>query len=145
MAHQITNEDRDEYEWLEIECIFGIRYAEKRCRKIRTGGIPWLSEFSSSKYCIEVWTLVCSMRQWYYVTARKSLRKKLIRHGSGQYQCYLLYLIWTFKCNIRIINVYLNESRVNRQKYQQEFAEARVKERNTGIAIEINNIVWIEK
>ena len=48
----------EEYVRLDKIRIMGMNYAEKRCRQLRMGGIPWTPELSKIRVRIEVWQLI---------------------------------------------------------------------------------------
>ena len=65
-----------EFERLDKIRIQGMKYAEKRCRKLRMGGVPWTPELTRIRTRIEVWQLVLRRLQGCLVSARTIIRKK---------------------------------------------------------------------
>ena len=57
--------------------IAGMQYAERRCRKLKMGGIPWTSELTYIRLSIEVWMLVIKRLKGCMVSSRTILRKKV--------------------------------------------------------------------
>ena len=53
-----------------------MQYAEKHCRKLKMGGIPWTLELTRIRMSIEVWKLVLKRINGCEVHARTILRKK---------------------------------------------------------------------
>ena len=51
-------------------------YAEKKCRKLKMGGIPWTPELARLRSSIEVWQLVRQRIRHCKVSAKTILRKK---------------------------------------------------------------------
>ena len=54
----LTLQAAHEYEKLDKIRIEGMKYAEKRCRRLKMGGIPWTPELTDIRVGIEVWMLV---------------------------------------------------------------------------------------
>ena len=58
MVQPLSDTDATAYERLDKCRIQGMIYAEKRCRKLRMGGIPWTPELTRIRLTIVVWMLV---------------------------------------------------------------------------------------
>ena len=54
----------------------GMHYAERRCRKLKMGGVPWSPKIKLARDRILFWTLVDKRRRRCHVSARRILRLK---------------------------------------------------------------------
>ena len=141
----ITKEDALEYERLDKIRIAGMQYAEKRCRKLKMGGVPWTPELSYIRLGIEVWMLVLKRLRGCLVSSRTIIRKKSRAHMEeintnvpaefAQLEIDKLFVKY---------KEYLKESLELRQTFQHELAQARAKEGKTKIATEIDRQERIE-
>ena len=57
-AQQMTTESQKEYEELDILREKGMHLTEKKCRKLRMGGVPWSPALKKAKDTILFWTLL---------------------------------------------------------------------------------------
>ena len=66
---------------IRVECM---KHAEKKCRKFKTGKIPWSPEVTEKLRIIELWTLVAKRLRGCKVNARTILRKKIAAQYDGE-------------------------------------------------------------
>ena len=62
----------------------GMHYAERRCRKLKMGGVPWSPEIKKARDRILFWSLVDKRRRGCHVGARRILRLKKRLKVTGE-------------------------------------------------------------
>ena len=73
---RITPELKHQYDSLDKIREEGMKFAEKRCRKLRMGGVEWSPSIQKARNTILFWTLVRKRRKGCKVSVRKILRMK---------------------------------------------------------------------
>ena len=118
-----------EYERLDKIRIGGMQYAEKHCRKLTMGGVPWTPELTRIKLTIEVWQLVIRRLKGCLVSARTILRKKN-RAGMKKADTNVSLNIAQneLRAAFKEYKEYLNQSGEKRQKFIHELAQVRAKQ-----------------
>ena len=79
--YPLSPQNQAEYERIDGLRIQGIAYAEKKCRKLKMGGIPWTPELARLRSSIEVWQLVRRRIRHCKVGAKKYF----VRKGKQQW------------------------------------------------------------
>ena len=146
ITQPINAEDALEYEKLDAIRIRGMQFAEKRCRKLQMGGVPWTPELSLIRWRIEVWKLVIQRLRGCSVSARTILRKKVkakmievnTNVSKDKAMEYIDSLYKAYK-------EYLKNSTIKRQDFQHELAQARAKEGRNTVAKEIARMQQTER
>jgi len=127
----ISRKDAAEYERLDKIRIAGMQYAEKRCRKVKMGGVPWTPALSYIRLGIEVWMLVMKRLRGCSVSSRTIIRKK---HRANMEETNTNVPAEFAQLAIDKLFAqykdYLKESLTLRQNFQRELAQARAKEGN---------------
>ena len=135
-----------QYEKLDAIRIQGMVYAERYCRKLKMGGIPWTPELTRIRIGIEVWQLVINRLQGGAVSARTILRKKkkasMERVNTNVTIAFAGEQITDL---FREYKLYLTQKGQKRQDFQHSLAIARSKEGNTTVTTEIKRMQRIEK
>ena len=75
-AHITVREIQKEYEAIDKLREKGMHYAERRCRKLKMGGVPWSPKIKKARDTILFWTLVIKYRKKCHVSVRRILRLK---------------------------------------------------------------------
>ena len=121
-------------------------YAEKRCRKLKMGGIPWTPELTKIRVSIEVWKLVVDRLNGAQIGARTILRKKK-KAGMHRIETVVLKAYATDQINKLFgeYRAYLSQKDEKRQTFQHELAVARAKEGNVKVAKEIERMKCTER
>ena len=73
----LSSQDAIAYEKLDRIRIDGMKYAEKRCRRLKMGGVPWSPELTYIRVGIEVWMLVIRWNRGCKVSTRTIIRKRV--------------------------------------------------------------------
>ena len=146
VTRPINDEDASSFERLDAIRIRGMMYAEKRCRKIKMGGVPWTPELTKIRLGIEVWSLVISRLKGCSVGARTILRKKkkagLEDVDTNVNQEYALAQINDL---FQLYKEYLTIKVEKRQHFQHQLATARAKEGNLKVSKEIERMQGTEQ
>ena len=142
----LSDEEAANYERLDAIRIRGMVYAERHCRKLKMGGIPWTPELSKIRHGIEVWKLVLSRLRGGLVSARTILRKKKkaimeMVNTNVNKEFALLQINELFK----VYKEYLSQKVEKRQDFQNELAIARAKEGNTKVSVAIERMQCTER
>ena len=77
VEYPITTDTARKYEEIDrirVECM---KHSEKKCRKFKTGKIPWSPEVTMKLRIIELWTLVAKRLRGCKVNSRTIIRKKI--------------------------------------------------------------------
>ena len=146
ITRPINDDDASTFERLDAIRIRGMMYAEKRCRKIKMGGVPWTPELTQIRLGIEVWSLVISRLKGCSVGARTILRKKkkagLEDVDTNVNQEYALAQINDL---FKLYKEYLSTKVEKRQHFQHQLATARAKEGNLKVSKEIERMQCTEQ
>ena len=134
----LTSQDAHEYEILDKIRIEGMKYAEKRYRRLKMGGVPWTPELTDIRVGIEVWMLVLRRNRGCKVSARTIMRKKSKAHMDNvntnvpdeytQIEIDKLFLQY---------KEYISDATSLRQSFQHALASARALEGNTKAATKL--------
>ena len=134
----LTPQAAHEYEKLDKIRIEGMKYAEKRCRRLKMGGIPWTPELTDIRVGIEVWMLVLRRNRGCKVSAKTIVRKKSKAHMNdvntnvpdeyAQLQIDKLFIQY---------KEYITDATGLRQSFQHELASAKALAGNTKAATEL--------
>ena len=146
MTRPLSPQDALEFERLDSVRIQGMKYAERRCRKLKMGGVPWTPELSVIRVSIEVWTLVMKRLKGCLVSARTILRKK-VKASMQQVDTNVTFDFAAQKvdCLFKEYKEYLNTGSVKRQDFQDEIAQARATDGNLTLSNEIKRMQRTEK
>ena len=145
-TYPLSDEDASTFERLDEIRIRGMVYAEKRCRKLKMGGIPWTPELSNIRLSIEVWKLVVARLKGCAVGARTIIRKKK-RAGMENIETNVPIDFAMEQINTLFAEYkeYLTQKVEKRQDFQNQLATARAKEGNTKVSKEIERIQCTER
>ena len=77
---------QQEYDALDILREKGMQFAEKRCRKLKMGGVPWSPAIKKAWDQILFWTLVLKRQKRCHVSVRRILRPKKRLKIKGETQ-----------------------------------------------------------
>ena len=145
ITQPLNDETAQEYEKLDKIRIEAMQYAEKNCRKLPMGGIPWTPELSKIRHTIEVWQLVKKRLKGHKVSARTILRKK-IKAGIGEIETNvpLNFANSQVRSEYKKYKEYLLQASLKRQNFQEELAQARANEGKTSIVKEIERMKRVE-
>ena len=127
----LSSHNQVEYERIDGLRIQGIVYAEKKCRKLKMGGIPWTPELARLRSSIEVWQLVRRRIRHCKVGAKTILRKKRKAKMEG-IDTNVDYDTATENMGKLFTQYkeYITDSTNHRQHFQRELAVSRAKEGN---------------
>ena len=145
ITQPLDEDTAKEFEKLDRIRIQGMMTAERRCRKLKMGGVPWTPELSRIRNTIEVWQLVLKRLKGYQVSARTILRKKN-KAGMSQEETNVptCYAISQIRIYFKKYKEYLRTASEKRQTFQDELAQARAREGSTKVSKEIEKIKRIE-
>ena len=145
IKHPLEEEDANEFERLDNIRMQGMVYAERRCRKLKMGAIPWTPELSRIRNAIEVWQLVRKRMKGYQISARTIIRKKAkARMSEVETNVPLSFVNSQLRIHFKQYKEYLMNAAEKRQGFQDQLAQARAAEGNKSLANEIEKIKQVE-
>ena len=146
MTRPLSSEDASTFERLDAIRIKGMMYAEKRCRKLKMGGVPWTPQLTKIRLGIEVWNLVVRRLHGCDVSARTITRKK-VKAGLKDVDTNVSEAVAIEQINALFLEYkeYLTVKVEKRQAFQHQLAQARAKEGKLKVSKEIERMKGTER
>ena len=146
ITYPLSKEIAESYEKIDKIRIQGMKFAEKNCRKLPMGGIPWTPELTQIRLTIEVWTLVIKRMTGCNVSTRTILRKKK-KAGLSMVNTNVQLDYAQKQLNDSFIEYkkYLENSTQRRQDFLHSIAQARAKENKIKVSKEVERMVRTEQ
>ena len=115
------------YEEVDRIRVQGMKLAEKKCRKLHGGKIPWSPEVTAAHLVVELWTLVVRRLKGCHVSAKTILRKKKQAGYHGETNINLAEALQLLQESYATYRTVIKTGEERRSTYINDLAAAKAK------------------